>query len=653
MEELFSYKFGVLMSFLVGARFDISVICYGFLPVVLFCLIALFIPRRFNDSFSSFFAKFIKYYLLLLLISFLSFIIIDYFFYLFFQSHINILFFGVFDDDTVAVLNSVWEDYPIGKIVLTYLIVIAGLLYTAHLVSNSSTKPIQLRSKTLVLILILFFPLFFVGMRGSTGTFTLRREHTNITDNEFVNSLCYNALYSLKFANSERRDNQIIPDIPRELEIMGYENWNQACNAYREGEGKLFDNSLHSNTRFNTYLQQNPPNVIFVQMESMSTHYFDMNSKELNLLGDLVDELPNLYYFKNSLSSFNGTIQTLENFLVGTPKTIISQSMYFDTPFSSAITLPFKKKGYDAYFLTGANISWRNIDKMLQQQGFDYIEGRNHLLNIYPDAEEFAWGVHDGYLMDYIMTKLNENSGKPKFIFGLTISNHTPFEVPSSYESYPIMMPDSLKVQIRVDEEIAYANFYSHQYGASMLAKLIKMVRESPYGENTIIAASGDHNIRQVFEYTDEEGFLKRSVPILFYIPEKYKPKYVDVERLSSHKDIFPTLFNLSLSDASYTYTGDDLFSDASQYHFAVNDYGFIADSIGAIAYHNNQPYYYTWTQAFSKRKLKVDNINSPHAKYMLEKLRSYTTIRVLQVYKDINAYQERKEQISSVPQTL
>src|SRR5690606_39180836 len=133
--------------------------------------------------------------------------------------------------------------------------------------------------------------------------------------------------------------------------------------------------NFYTQTEYSDYLEQNPPNVVFVLMASMSNHYFELHSQELNLLGDMEAELPNLYYFKKGLSSFNGTIQSLENLFVNTPTTIISQSPYFDTPFSSSVARPFKNKGYETYFLTGSSISWRNIDNFIANQGYDHIEG--------------------------------------------------------------------------------------------------------------------------------------------------------------------------------------------------------------------------------------------------------------------------------------
>ncbi|WP_121965888.1 LTA synthase family protein [Myroides sp. N17-2] len=644
VEELNEVKVGIVKALISGARFDISAICYGFLPLVLFWLVSMFIPQRFSLRFLKIYYTAISIILMIVLLLFLSLIIIDYFFYQFFQSHINLLFFGIFYDDTSAVLDSVWTDYPILKIVSVYLIAVLSFIFLSRSIKKNLVETnisVTFKKKDYLLTLVVL--LFFIGMRGSLGEFTLRREHTNVSTNEFVNSLGYNAIYSLKFANSERKENMIVPDIDKEIASSNYKSIVDIQKEYLGSESPFFDNDLSTKTAYNEFLEKNPPNVIFLQMESMSNHYFELNTDEFNLIGDLKEELPNLYYFKNGTSAFNGTIQTLENFIIGTPKTIISQSVYFDTPFSTSIALPFKSKGYDTYFLTGANLSWRNIDKMLERQHFDYLKGNNDILEFNPNAEQFAWGVHDGYLFDYIFNTLKKEDGKPKFIFGLTISNHTPFEVPTSFKTKPIKMPAEVKKSIRVKEDIAYANFYSHQYAASELARLIKTIKESPYGENTIIVASGDHNIRQVFEYTPEDGFMKRSVPILFYIPEKYKPAFFDANIMAAHKDIFPTIFNLSLSNAKYIYTGDDLFDKKKKYRFAINDYNFMADSIGAIAIENDKVYYYTWAGK-NKRKLLVQPEIGEHGQYMLDKMKTFTTMHTIKIYQDIQRHQQNKD---------
>lgn len=641
--ELRGFGAEIFQAFVVGARFDVSAICYAFLPIALFWLISLFVPKNKAAGFSGFYNAFSVVYLSIALLVYVSLLITDFFYFQFFQSHINILFFGIFNDDTQAVLHSVWKDYPIFKILLVYLTAFVGFWFVQRNV-RSTNRHIEATTKSKVfgLVLLLVFPLFFIGMRGSLGVFTLRREHTNVSSNVFANSLCYNAIYALKFANSELKANRIDPDIDATLRKAGLTSVAEAQELYRKEVVNGFDSEFYSTTNSNDFLAQNPPNVVFVLMESMSNHYFELNSETFNVLGDLKEELPYLYYFKNGLSSFNGTIFSLENLLVNTPKNIISQSSYFDTPFSSSVARPFKEQGYHTYFLTGASVSWRNVDNFIAHQGFDFIEGKSHIENKYPDAELFAWGAHDGYLFDYIEDKLKEPTKQAKFIFSLTISNHTPYEIPKNYTPYPISMDATMKKEIRVDEKMAYDNFYAHQYAASQLAKLIHNIRNSELGENTIIVATGDHNIRQVFEYSDETGFLKRSVPVLMYIPEKYKPAYFDPELFVSHKDIFPTLFNLSLSNQRYVYSGDDMFKKSSKYRFALNNYDFIADSLGAISIDNDKAYYYTWMDG-SKKKLKNADVNSEHAQFMMQKMKRFEALQTVHIYQDILNHLSKK----------
>lgn len=633
---------GLLKAFVVGLRFDISAICYGFLPLTLFWLLSIFIPERYELKFSSIYKGFSNFYLAFVLFVFLTLHIIGFFFYQFFQSQINLLFFGIFHDDTKAVLTSVWTDYPILFILMIYLVVFFAWYFWSKRVGVKIMQPVKKGSKTYGIVGFLIFPLFFVGLRGSIGVFPLRRDHTNVSKNEFVNSLCYNSIYSLKFANTERQENQINPDPEKELLDNGFLSIDDVYDDYLgKSDTLIFDHNLYSKTSHNEFLQMNPPNVVVLQMESMSSHYFDLHNEHLNLLGDLSLELSNLYHFKNCLSAFNGTIQTLEDLIIGTPKTIISQSVYFDTPFNSSVALPFKSQDYQTFFLTGANISWRNIDKMIEQQGFDVIRGKNYIQEKYPEAEEFAWGVHDGYLFNYIQSVLHE-SQHPKFIFGLTISNHTPYEIPRYYNKKEIVIHDQIKDQIRVDLKTAYANFYSHQYAASELGRFIREIRESPLGENTIIVATGDHNIRQVFEYSPEQSFLKRSVPILMYIPEKYKPTFFDEKVIAAHKDIFPTIFNLSLSDISYFYTGDNLFDPKMSNRFAINDYNYIADDQGAVSLENGHSYYYSWAD-LNNRMLKVDDNTKEHALFLKNKMNSYKTMKTYQIYKNILKHQASK----------
>ncbi|MDO4763376.1 MAG: sulfatase-like hydrolase/transferase [Flavobacteriaceae bacterium] len=625
----------LISAFLMRLRFDVSATSYAFIPLALGWLGALFIPIRYNAKFQKIYFRLCKFYLPLALFVFLSLCVIDFFYYQFFQTHINILFFGIFKDDTQAVLHSAWADYPIFKILLIFIATFFGFFFI-HKRNKIQENLISISKKWAVLLLI--FPLYFLGLRGSLGLFPLNREYTNVSPNEFINSLSYNAVYALKFAFSELKHNNLYPHVNNELNANGFDSEKDLYRAYQEGSN-YFDSDGYAHTPENDFLAKNPPNVVFVLMESMSNHYFELHSEKLNLLGDLYNLLPELYYFKNGLSSYNGTISSLENLLINTNRGVVAQSPYFETPFRSSVAVPFKEQGYQTAFITGAHTSWRNIDQLIKNQGFDVIKGNSHITQKHPNAESFAWGTHDGYLFDYIKDFLL-TSEKPKFVFSLTVSNHTPYEVPKHYKSYPIDIK-GLENKIRVNEKSVEDNFYAHQYSASQLARFIKEIKNSSLGENTIIVATGDHNIRQTFEYNSENQFLKYSVPILFYIPEKYKPAFFNAETMASHKDIFPTIFHLSLPNQKYIYSGDNLFSPSPTFRFAVNNSNFIADDLGAVIVENS-PTYYLWSDK-GKRKFTPADISEPHAQFLLKKLKAFNTFQSIQIYKDIEKYKREK----------
>ncbi|VAV83553.1 hypothetical protein MNBD_BACTEROID02-1202 [hydrothermal vent metagenome] len=178
------------------------------------------------------------------------------------------------------------------------------------------------------------------------------------------------------------------------------------------------------------------------------------------------------------------------------------------------------------------------------------------------------------------------NSNKPEFIFALTVSNHTPFYLPDDYRPINIELTEEIKQKIRVSKSIAKKNFISYQYANNLLGEFIEKVKNSPFGDNTIIVAVGDHNTHQIFNYSDTELFLKNSVPFILYVPEKYKPTHrVDLKRFGSHKDIFPTIYNLSLSDQKYLYTGEDLLEKKNNdsFNFSINSFTLSANKFGAI----------------------------------------------------------------------
>ena len=110
----------ILHAILVGFRFDTMVLMYGMALPVLLSILSLIIGTAKSNGMVM---RFNRIYAIIMLMLFVIVGIVDVYYYNYFQSHINVLAFGLFDDDTTALLKSVWTDYPIISVLITWIII--------------------------------------------------------------------------------------------------------------------------------------------------------------------------------------------------------------------------------------------------------------------------------------------------------------------------------------------------------------------------------------------------------------------------------------------------------------------------------------------------------------------------------------------------
>jgi len=647
--ELGSLKADRLKAVWFGFRFDTMILCYAMIPAVFTMLIGFLIPSKLNYSrFSDIFFKWyftLAYFVLFLLQ------LIDYFFFKFFQSHFNLLVFGIIDDDTKAVMESVWSDYPIIWISIFVIAVLFSLFWIFKRITKKEHSFAHGHLWAKAFGLILFLGIYFLGARSSIGTFPLEKDDATISPNNFINSIVMNGVFALTDAISEHNHFTIDPNMGRTLDAYKFSSSTEAVETYLQRKLGATSNpldSLFAYTPNDIFLKENPPNVIFIQMESMSNYYLDFHSESFNLLGNLEKSLPYCQLYRNFLSCHNGTIHTLEGLLINTPLTPMSQSQYFDESFSTSCALPFYKQGYHTAFVTGAKLGWRNLGLFVGNQYFGQVEGNSVILEKVKGAIECEWGVYDEFMFDRMYDCLTESAKnkKPVFIFGMTTTNHTPFEHPDTYKPYSLAIPKNVSGMLRTNMEIASKNFTNYQYANDCLGNFIEKIRNSPLGKNTIIAASGDHNTLQLFDYSDGQLLQKRSVPLLLYVPEKYlKNKNPDVKVFASQKDVFPTLFNLALSDAKYPNLGNNLFDTniSREDFFAVNAYNTAMNDFGAVLL-GDTPLFYKWTTSDKKTLTPTTLAETPQLRKLLEKTKAYTASATLLIQNDIKKQQHKSK---------
>jgi len=578
-----NFSYDLISSFITGVRFDTQILCYAFALIFMFNFL-LFIPK---EKLRKGIVSFSKIYAIIILSLLIFIILIDHQFYTYFQTHLNILVYGFMEDDTNAVMASVWSDHPVIRLLLAFAFL---LLFIYKVVAKIYSPPKEITTSlnlyANISLVVLFVAMFFLGMRGSVGVFPLQVDDSTVSENRFINSLTLNGLFTLEKAIEERNESRKPVYKIDVIKNSGHPSINNVMADYYGLPIDSFTSNdyldyLFETTAFDSLLEKESPNVIFILMESFGGYYLNFHSQQLNLFGSLENHLDEGILFTNFLSSTQGTIYSLENIIINKNHPIVSNTNRRFESFKSSIAYPYLNAGYETIFITGGKLGWRNLQDFIPNQYFKQSYGKAKIIKNNPKAIINTWGVYDEFLFEDIFDQLDTKT--PKMIFALSTTNHTPYELPSNYNAYPIEISDSLKKLIMANEDVAEANFRAYQYANDCLGKFLTKLKASKFGENTIVAVSGDHNSYALFPLHNSKMEEKDNhiVPFFLSIPEKYKKKLqINENRYGSHKDIFPTLINLSLSNQKYFSLGNNLLDStkADSLFYGINDYFYFGD---------------------------------------------------------------------------
>lgn len=531
---------------LVGLRFDLRVV--GVVLILLVYLPFIFLFWLKNHRL---YLSWVKVSLSFLLIFIVSISLIDIGYMMFFGTPIDILIFGLLQDDTMAVIESgVTDPFLIGIAliapIIIYFLVSLFLKKSRNLLKR---KPLRFMPKKAWLFFFLF-PILFAAARGGVGTFSLSLKNSSVSSNSFINSLTQNAVFHLKYANKNRKENNFSKSSQKILAEAKVTNIQEL--ESKAGFNKEYP--LRRTTPQNDLLEKKPPHVVFVLMEGWSSHIALSDSNSVPVLGSFRQHAKQDYFLPHFFSNQNGTNPSVEALLLNSPLTPVGQSSAYKTVFSLSNVLPFKEKGYETQFLSGGYSSWRNHDVFWPRQGFDEYIGRSIIEAKYHVKSKNPWGVYDEYLFRYLEEEL-QNKDKPSFSFVLTTNNHPPVRLPPDFVP-PDFDPTEMGFTKNIEHKKVVLSAYEYQTNA--FGDFLTWLKSSSVKDNVIVIAVGDHPLRGFDDYTKPEKQYQRfSVPVYLYLPSQYdvlkqRPKTIVNQLYGSHVDLFPTLFELSLSNADY-----------------------------------------------------------------------------------------------------
>jgi phosphoglycerol transferase MdoB-like AlkP superfamily enzyme len=528
----------------------------------------------------------------------------QYFYYGFYRTPFTPIVFGLYEDDTRGIIASIWSDFPL---VTAMLGVIAATAMQSWLVvrfASPSSRPSA--AKTLA---IGIFAVLVLGLlaRGTLGTFPLRDQDATVSADPFVNDLVRNSLQTLYDSSRDRREQVTISDdAAARLPAYGFASLDDLAKTLgvQTGTASELEKSVFRHTPRNARLADHPPHVVFALMESWGTHALKFDSPGNNLAGAMARHLKDDFTFWNFFPAQNGTHPTLEALLLNSPLTPLTQGQYGLISFPAAAARPFKEQGYRTIFIYGGSNAWRSLGRALKHQYFDEVNDIGDILAHYPDAQRTVWGVYDEYLFRYAYDLLREGEARRQkiFLFLVSTTNHPPHSVPENYRPLPTD-PVSMRAHLAKDVRGSEKQLQTFQYATHQLGLFLDGIEAGPLGRKTIVAATGDHNLRTLMEYrmpADSKDMHR--VPGYFYVPSAYRPANPpDLDRYAGHRDMFPTLYRLALSDATYPAFGDDLFAPLPESRsFAMVGYQLLFSRAGALLPYVSRPAAFRWDDSGS-----------------------------------------------------
>lgn len=597
-----AYLSDLARALFLGIRFDSTVLGYIQAIPTLAMLALLALPL--SEKNWLFILKLQKNWMLIwfCIVSFI--LAVDLGYYSYFQDHINILVFGFIEDDTTALVKTMWKNYPVIRITFAAILFVWGLAWVGKKIFATPKFPMMARSVPAWTIpaisLVMVIAVFLVG-RGSLGLFPLGPADTVISRNVFINHVAYNGVHSFYRALSLRQHQLSAWDA--NWHFYRYNSAEDGYADYFQKDRSLIPNppelSLKQVTPKNDWAAKHKPHVVLIVMESFASNWIRYDSPAFNLMGELSRHFKEDFYFPNFLPSTPSTIGSLGSLLISAPTRpigpFLTESKTLQVPFRTSPALNFEKYGYETRYIYGGNPGWRDVNKFAYHQGFDHIEGDVDISEVLGGLKEtHDWGVYDEDVFAYV-SKILTTATKPQMILVMTTANHPPYQLPSYAKVPDQIIPDSFLSNLVVDKDLATKRFKCYYHSNNELGKWLTQIKESHLGQKTIIGVTGDHSFH-IVNYKAEELLDKWSVPFYVYVPKELREQKIiswDQQRYGAHMDIFPTLYDLSLSESEVWQIGKSLFAHDFK-DFGIHSDRFVLDRTGGVLIrsHNENTYF-------------------------------------------------------------
>lgn len=493
--KVFSQAAGVdlLLSFLYGLRFDLSIIASSNLPFIILSIL----PFRFMDSAGV--QKGLKVLFLVVNIPllFMNLADIEYFKFTMKRTGFDVIgILGDIQNQSLQLALYYWY-VPLLLLIMAYAL---SRFYKASFIQKN--KPVRTWISWIIFPVVIAFSILTI--RGGFQYKPLKPDHAFVQTPNVLGNLVLNTPYNFFTTMS----------FPRVENL-----------SYYSSEAEVLATIKRKHTP-----AQNPlpnTNVVVIILESFSREYMG-NGKEAKCYMPFLDSLARAgTFFDHHFANGKRSIEAVPSICASVPA--LMEEPYITGVYQSneihGLAELLSKKGYRTAFFHGGRNGTMGFDKFSINAGFQSYYG----LDEYPDQEkdfDGNWGIYDEPYLNYFCKTIS--SFQKPFMAGVfTLSSHQPYSVPQKYKG---VFP---KGELDIHESIGYADH--------ALRSFFQAASKESWYENTLFVLTADHTQSLITpQYQNSIGEYR--VPLVLFHPGK--KINADTSNVSQHVDIMPTVLD-------------------------------------------------------------------------------------------------------------
>lgn len=514
-----------------GMRFDLVVIAYANIPVILYyCL-------PFRIIYNQLLSKIMNVYYIVVNAVILSFNMIDVIYFRFIGKRMTsefFQFFGNSDENIGPIIGQVVVDYWY-MLILTVLLILVLVVVASRTRLKERPDPMPSHWPFIQWIsLIVMVLLTLIACRGG-----LQAKPVNMmtalryTDSQNV-PIVLNTPFTIVKSSSSKTLDEIQWYTPEEMEFTP-EHYTTASNRF-------VDDSLGYS-----------PNLVFLVLESFGQEMITYYNKERRYpLTPFLDSLLTKSLTFDGRANGRRSIEALPSLFSGIPSLMevdLTSSPYFSNKIEG-LGIYLKAHGYHTSMFHGGNNGTMNFDIYASNAGFDSYYGRTEYAN--DDDFDGRWGIFDGPFLKYCIRGIS--GFEPPFATVIyTLSSHHPYTLPKGFE-----LPKEAYLWSGFEKTVYYAD--------CALRDFFEEASRQPWYDSTLFVITADHANTEHYqsEYSNLWGMY--SIPVAFFMPSRMPA--LKSEELAQQVDLNLSILSaLGINDTVFSF-GRNVFDSLSSPSF-------------------------------------------------------------------------------------